>query len=135
MTTALVNRLAGLMRTAPAVYASRTCRETLRVMFQHPESKCLVVCNAANEPLGLLMSEPFFLRATGRLGRDMFYTEPVTKQMNAQPLIVDLSAPLDSVLSAALNRPDSLRSDALILTRSGKYAGVVYPSDLLRCQQ
>ncbi|MFC3747586.1 hypothetical protein [Paenibacillus sp. GCM10012306] len=135
MTTAILNDLAGLIRTEPAVYASRTCRETLRVMFQHPEAKSIVVCNAANEPLGLLMSEHFFLRATGRVGADSFYSEPVLKLMNKTPLMFDIEAPLETVMAAATNRPTEFKDDCVIVTRNGKYAGVAYPSDLLRCLQ
>jgi signal-transduction protein with cAMP-binding, CBS, and nucleotidyltransferase domain len=135
MTTALVKELSGIIRSAPAVFASRTCRETLRVMFQHPESKCIVVCDAANEPLGLLMSERFFLKASGRFGMDLFYTEPVMKLMHTKPLIADISAPLESVLAEAMNRPEAVKNDCIIITRNGKLAGVVYPSDLLRCLQ
>lgn len=134
MTTVLVNDLTGIVRSAPAIFASRTCREALRVMFQYPESKCIVVCNAMNEPLGLLMSERFFLKATGRSGVDLFYREPAMKLMNKTPLILDISTPLDTVLSLAMNRPDPMKSDCVIITRKGKFAGVAYTSDLIRAQ-
>ncbi|AIQ76804.1 MULTISPECIES: CBS domain-containing protein [Paenibacillus] len=134
MTTALVNDLTGIVRSAPAIFASRTCREALRVMFQHPESKCIVVCNAMNEPLGLLMSERFFLKATGRSGVDLFYREPAMKLMNKTPLILDISTPLDTVLSLAMNRPDPMKNDCVIITRKGKFVGVAYTSDLIRAQ-
>ncbi len=134
MTTAQLNELAGIIRSAPAVFATRTCRETLRVMFQHPESKCIVVCDATNEPLGLLMSERFFLRATGRNGIDLFYREPVMKLMNTRPLIFDISASPESILAEALKRPEPLKNDCVIITRNGKFAGVAYTSDLLRFQ-
>ncbi|MEK4197229.1 CBS domain-containing protein [Paenibacillus odorifer] len=134
MTTVLVNDLTGIVRSAPAIFASRTCREALRVMFQHPESKCIVVCNAMNEPLGLLMSERFFLKATGRSGVDLFYREPAMKLMNKTPLILDISTPLDTVLSLAMNRPDPMKNDCVIITRKGKFAGVAYTSDLIRAQ-
>ena len=132
MTTDIVNELAGIVRSAPVVFASRNCRETLRVMFQHPESKCIVVCNAENEPLGLLMSERFFLKATGRHGVDMFYREPVVKFMNPKPLMADIATPLEFLRTEATSRPDPLKNDCLIVTRNGKFAGVVYTSDLLR---
>jgi hypothetical protein len=135
VTTALARDLEGLIRTEPAVYASRTCRETMRVMFQHPESKSIVVCNAANEPLGALMSERFFLRATDQIGMDFFYSDPVTKLMNRSPLVLDITAPLEAALTAAHSRPDDAKNDCVIVTRGGKYAGVAYPSDLLRCLQ
>lgn len=134
MTTAQLNKLAGIIRSAPAVFATRTCRETLRVMFQHPESKCIVVCDATNGPLGLLMSERFFLRATGRNGIDLFYREPVMKLMNTRPLIFDISASPESILAEAQKRPEPLKNDCIIITRNGKFAGVVYTSDLLRFQ-
>ncbi|WP_375104182.1 hypothetical protein ACDZ28_05655 [Paenibacillus sp. RS8] len=133
MSTVLVNDLSNIVRSAPAIFASRTCREALRVMFQHPESKCIVVCNAMNEPLGLLMSERFFLKATGRSGIDMFYKEPAMKLMSKTPLVYDISTPLDVVFATAMNRPDPMKNDCVIITRKGKFAGVVYTSDLKRC--
>lgn len=132
MSTALINDLSSFVRSAPAVFATRTCRETLRVMFQHPESKCIVVCNATNEPLGLLMSERFFLKATGRSGMDQFYREPVMKLMNKNALIFDISTPLECILPVAMNRPDAIKNDCVIITRNGKLAGIIQPSDLLR---
>ncbi|MEK5025644.1 hypothetical protein [Paenibacillus sp. FSL M7-1046] len=130
MSTILASGLPSVVRSAPAVYASRTCRETLRVMFQHPESKCIVVCNSVNEPVGLLMCERFFLKATGRLGMDHFYRESITKLMNRKPLITDISASPDNVRAEAMNRPEPMRNDCIIITSNGKFAGVVYPSDL-----
>lgn len=134
MSTISANRLADMIRTAPAVYSTRTCREALRVMFQHPQSKCIVVCNAVNEPTGLLMSERFFLLATGRFAMDSFYRESVTKLMNT-PLIFDISASPEEVLAAALNRSAAFKDDCIIVTRDGKLAGVAYPADLKRSLQ
>ena len=130
MTTALEKNLSGWVRNAPYVYSTSTCRDTLRVMFQHPESKCIVVCNAENEPLGLLMSEGFFLIATGRLGVDLFYKEPVMNYMNRKPLIADVTIPLDLLRTEARIRSELDRNDCIILTRNGKYAGVLNASDL-----
>ena len=132
MTTDLEKELAALVRTAPVVRPSSTCRETLRVLFQHPESKGIVVCNAANEPLGLLMSERFFLIASGRMGVDLFYKEPVVNYMNRTPLTVDIAAPLETLRDEIMNRPEMYRNDCIIVTQNSKFIGVVYPSELLR---
>lgn len=85
--------------------------------------------------MGLLMSERFFLKATGRMGTDHFYRESITKLMNRKPLIADLSAPAISVLAEAMNRPEMMKNDCIIITSQGKLAGVVYPSDMLCSQQ
>ncbi|MCL6601838.1 MAG: hypothetical protein K6T94_03105 [Paenibacillus sp.] len=132
MTIALEKELAGRLRSAPVVSASCTCREALRVMFQHPESKCIVVCNPNNEPLGLLMSERFFLIATGRLGIDLFYRESVVNFMNRRPLIADTTTPLELLRTEAMSRPEMYTNDCIIITRKDTYAGVVNASDLFR---
>lgn len=124
MSSVLASELSAIVRSAPSVPAALTCRETMRVMFQYPESKCIVVCNDVNEPVGLLMCERFFLRATGRLGIDHFYRESVTKLMNRKPLTVDFAAPLESVALEAM------QDDCIIVTREGKFTGVLYTSDL-----
>ncbi|WP_151733793.1 CBS domain-containing protein [Paenibacillus tengchongensis] len=131
MSTVAVSPLSAFLRSAPAVKTSQTCRETLRVMFQHPESKCIVVCSSGNEPVGLLMSERFFLKVTGRTGSDMIYREPASKLMNRQALTLDLSTPAETALAAAMNRHEAMRNDSIIITDQGKYAGVVYPADLM----
>lgn len=135
MSNVLTSEWSTVIRSAPSVPASLTCRETLRVMFQHPESKCIVVCNEGNEPVGLLMCERFFLKATGRLGTDHFYRESITRLMIHNPLIADLSAPAVSVMAEAMNRPEMMRNDCIIITSQGKLAGVVYPSDMLCSRQ
>ncbi|KGE20439.1 CBS domain-containing protein [Paenibacillus wynnii] len=132
MTTALEKELISRVRSAPVIAASGTCREALWVMFQHPESKCIVVCNPENEPLGLLMSERFFLIATGRLGIGLFYRETVVNYMNRLPLIADISTPLESLRNDAMNRLEMYRNDCVVVSRSGKFVGVLYVSDLLR---
>ena len=77
------------------------------------------------------MSDRFFLKATGRSGMDLFYKEPVMKLMNKTALSFELSTPMELVLAAAMNRPDAMKKDCIIVTRNGKFAGVVHPSDLL----
>ncbi|CQR58581.1 CBS domain-containing protein [Paenibacillus riograndensis] len=128
------NPLSALLRSAPAVPAAYTCRETLRVMFQHPEAKCLVVCNPDHTPVGLLMCERFFLKVTGRSGMELFYRESVTRLMNRKPLAVDISTPPEHVLISALERPEAMRNDCIIVTEEGAFAGVVYVSDLTQEQ-
>ncbi|MBW4081627.1 CBS domain-containing protein [Paenibacillus sp. S150] len=131
MSTIAANEYSAMVRIAPSVPASYTCRETLRVMFQHPEAKCIVVCNTDNEPVGLLMCERFFLKVTGRMGMDHFYRESVTKLMNRKPLIADISAPPESVALKASQRPEMMKNDCIIVTENGTFAGVVYASDLI----
>ncbi|NGM82343.1 hypothetical protein G5B47_07930 [Paenibacillus sp. 7124] len=129
-TASTASKLAEIIRPVPVVLDRRTCRQALRTMFEHPESKCLVLCNAAGEPVGLLMSEKFLLAATGRGETDSFYKEPVMKLAHVHPLIVDISSAPRKVLAMALGRNPMDWNDAIIVTDGGKLAGVVYVSDL-----
>lgn len=132
MTTASTTDLSALIRQAPAVSASMTCREVLRVLFQHPESKCIIVRSTDNQPVGLIMCERFFLKATGRMGMDRFYHEPVSQLMNRNPLVADISASAESLWAEAMQRPEPMRNDCIIVTGHGRIAGILHPAELLR---
>lgn len=132
MITASTTDLSALIRQAPSVSPSMTCREALRVLFQHPESKCIIVCSPDNEPVGLIMCERFFLKATGQMGMDRFYQEPVSQLMNRKPLVAELSASAGSLWAEAMQRPEPMRKDCIIITDKGTIIGTIYPADLLR---
>ena len=132
MITASTTDLSALIRQAPSILPSMTCREALRVLFQHPESKCIIVRSPDNEPVGLIMCERFFLKATGRMGMDRFYHEPVSQLMNRKPLVAELSTPAESLWAEAMKRPEPMRNDCIIITDNGKITGTIRPADLLR---
>ncbi|WNS42698.1 CBS domain-containing protein [Paenibacillus sp. MMS20-IR301] len=132
MTITSTAGLSAILRQAPAISPSLTCREALRVQFQHPESKCIVVRSSSNEPVGLIMCERFFLKATGRMGIDQFYNEPVSKLMNRSPLTADISASPESLWAEAMQRPEAMRQDCIIVTDNGRIAGILHPAELLR---
>ncbi|AIQ14790.1 CBS domain-containing protein [Paenibacillus durus] len=137
MTTTAIStdlKLADLMRPAPIVYDHHTCRQALRLMFEHPESKCLVLCNPVDEPVGLLMSEMFFLKVSGRFGMDTFYKEPAMKLAHKAPLTVDITTAPHTVLAMAMDRHPMQQNDCIIVTDGGKLAGAVYVADLLALQ-
>ncbi|KHL94028.1 hypothetical protein QW71_20370 [Paenibacillus sp. IHB B 3415] len=131
MTTASTTNLSAILRQAPAVLPSLTCREALRVLFQHPESKCIIVRSSSNEPVGLIMCERFFLKATGRMGMDRFYHEPVSQLMNRKPLVADISTPAETLWAEAMQRPEPMRNDCIIVTDQGRIAGILHPAELL----
>ncbi|MNC79412.1 hypothetical protein D3C75_1318870 [compost metagenome] len=54
--------------------------------------------------------------------------------MNRKPLTVDIFTPPEHVLTSALERPEAMKNDCIIVTEEGAFAGVVYVSDLTREQ-
>ena len=132
MTATLSATLQELVRPVPTLKPSATCREALRLMFQHPEARCMAVCSREGGPVGLLMNERFFLRSAGSTGSAMPYHEPVSSLMNRMPLTVDIEMPLESVKELAAARALPFRSDCIIVTDQGRFCGVVYAGDLDR---
>ncbi|MBY9077563.1 CBS domain-containing protein [Paenibacillus sp. HN-1] len=119
-----------LLRPAPVLREQQTCREAIRLMFEHPRSKCLVICDESDRPVGLLMSEPFFLRATGRSGADSFYRESALEQAQTHLLTADIESDPSEILARLLERHPAQQNDSIIITRNGKLAGTVNPADL-----
>ncbi|MGF7047522.1 hypothetical protein J2T13_002027 [Paenibacillus sp. DS2015] len=122
-------QLTELVHQSPTVFTSQNCKETLAIVYAYPESECIVVSNHNNMPLGLIHCDKFFLKLTGRFGMDMFYRESVTKLMNRNPLIIDIQCTIETLLDLLALRPYYARNDSIIVTKQGKIAGTVHPSD------
>lgn len=122
--------LADIMKPAPVVRDHQTCREAIRIMFEHPSSKCLVLCNNQEQPVGLLMSEPFFLKAAGQPGATAFYRQPALLLAQPHPLTADINDDPKAILTLAQLRHPSQSGDCIIVTQEGRLAGAVHVSDL-----
>lgn len=122
--------VSSLLRPAPVLREQQTCREAIRLMFEHPESKCIVICDEGDRPVGLLMSEPFFLRATGRSGADSFYRESALGQAQTHLLTADIESDPAEIMARLLERHPAQQNDSILITRNGKLAGTLTPADL-----
>lgn len=122
--------LTNIVRPAPRVYDTQTCKETLRVLFSYPESKCIVVCDKSDHPVGLVMYNRFYLQMTRKSGIGGIYTERITKSMNRTPLIVDMHCTIDSLQEEINKQHKGHQSDCIIVTENAKLIGIVNVSDL-----
>lgn len=125
-------RLQDFLRQTPTVGAEQTCRETISIFKQNPECECVIVCNKQAAPIGLMMRNRFFLKLGHRFSADLFYDKPITKMMDASPLMVDYHDAPQQLIDSALSRHDSVLYDCVIVTQNGKLAGILTVSDLLK---
>ncbi|MDQ8738262.1 methyl-accepting chemotaxis protein [Paenibacillus sp. LHD-38] len=120
------------LRQAPTIGAERTCRETIAVFKKHPESECIIVTDEQGTPIGLMMRNRFFLKLGHRFSADLYDDKPITKLMDALPLLVDYEDEPQQLIDSALSRHDSVLYDCVIVTANNRLAGVLTVSDLLK---
>ncbi|MFC4779628.1 methyl-accepting chemotaxis protein [Paenibacillus sp. GCM10023252] len=120
------------IREAPRAYDAQTSRETIVLFKQQPDCECVVVCNKEGKPVGLLMRNRFFMNLSQRFGVELYYEKAVSKLMDQSPLIIDCDYSSQQLIDSALSRPEATLYDCVIVTESGRLAGVLTISDLLK---
>jgi signal-transduction protein with cAMP-binding, CBS, and nucleotidyltransferase domain len=120
-----------LIRKVPFVYANQKCKDTLRVLFAHPEAECIVVCNKAYQPVGIVNCGTFYLRIIGVMGMDSLYMEPINKLMKRYPIIVEEGMQLQSIREKITSRKERNHEEHIIVMKHGKLSGVIKGSDLM----
>ncbi|MFP4975342.1 hypothetical protein ACE6ED_08035 [Paenibacillus sp. CN-4] len=122
--------LAELLESSPRIDSACTGRCALRVVFEHPQAKVIAVCDSSGHPVGLLNCSRLFALMTGPAGPERYSRAPVVSLMNPEfP-----SASLDEEPALVRNR---VRTSAgsppgpfVVITDSGRYAGVIPASKL-----
>jgi methyl-accepting chemotaxis protein len=119
------------IRHAAVVMPDQTCEHAVRTFEKHPQSECIVVCDASLSPLGLVMRDRFFRRLSRRFGADLYYEKPIAYLMDAQPFIIEKNASPQELLDRALGRDEQSLYDCVIVTDQQNYVGILTIADLL----
>lgn len=119
------------LRQAPTITAEQTCRETISVFKKHPECECVVVIGEQGAPIGLMMRNRFFLKLGHRFSADLYDDKPISKLMDANPLLVDYHFAPQQLIDSALSRHESVLYDCVIVTLNDRLAGILTVSDML----
>jgi diguanylate cyclase (GGDEF)-like protein len=88
------------------------------------EARSACICEN-QRPVGIVMKHSIDASMSGKYGYSLFSNKPISRIMNASPLIVDYYLPINVVAKSAMERPDEQLFDDLIVTKSGKYFGTV----------
>ncbi|MFD1176835.1 methyl-accepting chemotaxis protein [Paenibacillus puldeungensis] len=119
-------------RNVPVIGLGELCRNVLQLFRKQEDISCIVCCDEAEQPLGLLMRDRFYRHLTGRFAADLFYDRPALLFADKLPLICELTMPAEDLLDAALGREDDRFYDCMIMTERGKFYGVLTVQDLMQ---
>lgn len=121
-----------LCRSVPIIGKDETCREVMDKFKRDTEAPCIVYCREPGRPSGLIMREAFYHRMSGRFSREIYDPRPASYIANMNPMVGDISEPLSQLLQKALERPESLFYDCVLLIEQDELLGVLTVKDLLQ---
>ncbi|GLX67034.1 methyl-accepting chemotaxis protein [Paenibacillus glycanilyticus] len=134
-TAQISTRLLEFIRSAPVIAASRSCKDTIALFKENPDSECIVIASDGvdmDKPVGLMMRNQFFMRLSQRFGVDLYYEKPVSELMDSSPMVVDQAYSPQLLIDNALKRDDNVLYNCVIVTREERVKGILTVSDLLR---
>ena len=117
--------------SCPVIDPSQRSNDLVDLFRRQKQHECVVVCDEAKRPLGLIMKDRFF-RSLGTLyGQSVYGKKAASVLMDQAPMIVDLAIDPQELIDRALSRTEETFYDAVLLTDNGKLAGVLTVNDLL----
>ncbi|MCZ8511913.1 EAL and GGDEF domain-containing protein [Paenibacillus filicis] len=88
---------------------------------------------SADVPVGLIMRDRLFQQLAGQYGFSLFWNRPIEQIMDAKPLIVDESTPVEHVSQLATSREISNLYDLVVITSKGLMKGTASIRSILEC--
>ncbi|WP_333870983.1 GGDEF domain-containing protein [Desulforamulus putei] len=118
--------------TEPAVQVTTdTPVRRLKEMMDSNDMVNGVVVLEGNRPVGLLMRHHLDRYLGTQYGVALYFERPVSMIMDADPLIVDTSLPIEQVSQLSMNRDKLKLYDYIVVTRDNQLHGVVSVQTLL----
>ncbi len=125
------SELAGSSSVAvPILRQTDTCGETQKLLLRHPGAFCAVVCDSRRRPVGLVMSDDFFIQMNAEFDPEHLYELPISRLMSLHPLTVDAGMPIVRALELAAARSSRTRTDAVVVTKDGALFGALRPEQV-----
>lgn len=123
--------LASYIRSCPGALPDEPCSVVGKLLLVNESEECVVVHDEEQHPVGLVMRDRFFRKLSMRYGSDLYSERPIQVLMHATPFVADCDLPPEELIRQALSRPHGQVYDCVIMTRQGKWIGVVTMADLL----
>lgn len=82
--------------------------------------------------LGILTRDKLMLKLSGRYGFSLNQKKEITAVMDNEYLEVDYQTPISAVSYVAMERPNNKLYDFIVVTKEGKYHGIVTVKDILQ---
>ncbi|THF62737.1 EAL domain-containing protein [Pseudothauera rhizosphaerae] len=115
----------------PTIPAAATNTELMQVFARHPDLHAVAVVEN-HYPIGLINRRNFVDKFAQPYSRELYGRRPCTLFMNATPLRVEASAPMDSLISVLTGDDQRYLYEGFIITEDGRYAGLATGESLVR---
>ncbi len=119
------------IRKVPIIRKSETCLDVLNVFTKDQHIPCVIYCDESDRPSGLIMRDAFYRRMMGRFAVDLYYSRPAFQFGDHQPMKVDVTEKVGTLLQLALRRLDSKFYDCVLMTEADRLLGVLTVRDLM----
>lgn len=106
------------------VYESMTPSISVKNYLDKSSAQSVCICENYR-PVGLITKQHMDAAMSGKYGYAVFSNRPISKIMDTAPLIVDAYTPINVVAKGAMARQDEHLYDDIIVTKSGRYLGLV----------
>ncbi len=126
-----MNCAEGLLIARPAVSSSVKVEEVVVRFQENRDWDCIVVVENT-QPIGIVRRDKLLTLLSKPLYPEIYNRKPVTRVMEAHPLVVDARARLDQVSRLVTNSGQSRVNEDFIIARHGSYLGIGRTIDLLR---
>ncbi len=121
-----------LLIAAPSVSCDTRNNVVFDLLASHPQLHALAVLDGRDQPVGLINRRSFVDAYALPYHRELFGKKSCMAFANSAPVIVDKSAPIETLVELLSRGDQHYLADGLILVEQGRYAGLATGEDLVR---
>ncbi|TKC19235.1 diguanylate cyclase domain-containing protein [Robertmurraya kyonggiensis] len=119
-----------IVEEIPIIAQSRRCEEIHNIFSLNATLDGVIVCED-ERAVGLVMKTKFFQKLSTKYGFDLFMKRTIDLVMDVDFLVVESYLNVTEVSHLAMNRAAESMYDFVVVTKNGRYIGVVSIRDLL----
>ncbi|MDQ7031320.1 MAG: bifunctional diguanylate cyclase/phosphodiesterase [Desulfonauticus sp.] len=101
------------------------------MLVQDPTISSIIVCNNAQEPIGLIVSSNLTKKLASRFGVALYYTKSVSFVMETDFICVEENTPIEIVAQKVTSRDKDIAYYDIVVTKHNKLVGIVSVQNLL----
>lgn len=122
----------GLAKPVPTVSPDTKVDAVQRILAHETTAQAVVVVDAENRPVGLVMAHSLDRHLASLYGRSLYADKPITSIMDRAPLIADEREPVEAVAQRAHARAAIKVYDDVVVTSEGRLLGTAPVHDMLQ---
>lgn len=120
-----------LIIAAPPVQVATRSEQVLDLMLRTPDLHAVAVLDQ-HVPVGIIHRPALLDRFINKFGRELFGRKPCGAIMEADPLIVDKTTPIQDLSELVVRKGKQAFTQGFIITDLGRYVGLGSGFDLMR---